>query len=86
MEDAYAQFTTGLESPAVRALEITPDDGTDLSEFSRALNVATSGTVRITTLEDNIVTLFVAAGIAFPIRVRRVWATGTTAGGIVALY
>ena len=85
MADAFAQFTNGLESPAVQAVEVTPSDTVDLSEVSRAINVATSGAVRVTTVGGTTATIQVAAGIAFPIRATRIWDTGTTAVNIVAL-
>lgn len=86
MADAFAQFKSGLESPAVRISEVDPSDSTDLPEASRAINVAQSGAVRVTTVEGTTATIFVAAGIAFPIRAARIWSTGTTAGNIVALW
>lgn len=85
MSDAFADFQSGLESPAIRAFEITPSDTTDLAEVSRALNVNTSGTVRLTTIGGTTATVQIAAGVAFPIRTTRIWSTGTTATGIVAL-
>lgn len=85
MKDAFANYKTGLESPVVRLLPITPSDSADISETSRAINVATSGALRVTTVGGTTATIHVAAGIAFPIRVSRIWATGTTATGIVAL-
>jgi hypothetical protein len=85
MADAFADFTSGLESPALRVFEVTPSDTTDLDEVSRALNVASTGTVRVTTVHGTTATIHIAAGIAFPIRVSRVWSTDTTATNIVAL-
>ena len=85
MADAFAEFMTGLESPAIRAIDVTPSDTADLAEASRAINVATSGSVRITTTGGTTATIQVAAGIAFPVRATRIWATGTTATNIVAL-
>jgi len=85
MADAFAQYQVGLESPAVRASNVTPSDSVDLAEASRAINVATSGTVRVTTIGGTTATLYVTAGSAFPVRVLRIWATGTTATNIVAL-
>ena len=85
MTDRFADFTTGLESPAGHVAAVTPDDATDLPRASRALNVAGAGSLRVTTVAGTTATLQVAAGIAFPVRVTRVWATGTTATGIVAL-
>lgn len=85
MVDAFSQYRIGLESPAVRLLSVVPSDTADIPEASRAINVATSGTVRITTVGGTTATVFVAAGIAFPVRATRIWSTGTTAANIVAL-
>lgn len=85
MADAFANFSSGLESPALRVLEVTPSDSTDLAEASRAINVGTTGAVRLTTVYGTTATVQIAAGIAFPIRASRIWSTGTTATNIVAL-
>lgn len=85
-QDAYETMTPSLQSPAVGIEEITPDDLTDLANVTRALNVAAAGTVRVITADGSTGDIFMAAGIAFPIRVRRVLATGTTATGIRGLY
>lgn len=78
--------TATLESPAAFAFSVSPSDSIDLPNTSRALNVATTGTVRVTTVGGDIVTITMAAGVPFPVRCRRVWSTGTSATGIVALY
>lgn len=85
MSDSYATFTPGLESPASIAFAIIPSDSTDMAKATRALNVAQSGMVRVKTVGGTTADLFVAAGIAFPVRAERVLATGTTATGIVGL-
>ena len=85
MPDPFASFTPGLESPASAAFAITPSDSTDLPQVTRALNVAQTGTVALVTVRGDTATVFVAAGIAFPIRAQRVLATGTSATGIVGL-
>jgi hypothetical protein len=85
MADAYSSFVSGLESPAIRVADVNPSDTTDLPETCRALNVAQSGTVRVSTCGGTTATVFVAAGIAFPIRATRIWSTGTTAVNITAL-
>ncbi len=85
MADAFASHSSGLESPATRLLEVTPNDGADLSVTSRALNVAGSGNVRVRTAAGDEGTIFVAAGVPFGIRVVRIFATGTDATGIVVL-
>lgn len=85
-QDAYDNMTPSLQSPAVGIEEITPDDLTDLANVTRALNVATAGTVRVIAADGSTGDIFVAAGITFPIRASRVLATGTTATGIRGLY
>lgn len=85
MTDIFKRHMNGLESPASWAYAITPDDATDLPVASRALNVAEAGFVQVTTVSGTVARIYVAAGIPFPIRVTRVWATGTTALGIVSL-
>lgn len=85
MSDSFADHLSGLESPASKLSPVTPDDATDLPLASRALNVASSGSVAVTTVDGTTATVYVSAGIAFPVRARRIWATGTTATGIVAM-
>lgn len=85
MEDIFKNHGTGLESPAARVQAVVPSDTSDLALVSRALNVAQSGSVQVTTVGGTTAQVYIAAGIPFPIRTVRVWATGTTATGIVAL-
>lgn len=86
MPDPFDSFNAGLESPASHAYAVTPDDTQDLPTSCRALSVAQGGTVRLTTVGGDDVTVAVTEGSPFPLRCRRIWATGTTATGIVALY
>ena len=85
MSDPFANHVSSLESPAAILVPVTPDDGADLAMPSRALNVAQSGMVQVTTTGGSTASLYIAAGIGFPVRVTRVWATGTTATGITAM-
>lgn len=85
MEDTFSDRTPGLTAPPTSIASVVPDDAADLARVTRAINVATTGTVRLTTLDGSTDTLHVAAGIAFPIRAVRIWATGTEATGIKAL-
>lgn len=85
MSDLYEKYQSGLESPASRAFEIVPDDNTDLSVATRAVSVAETGFVRLTTINGDLVRIFVAAGVPFPIRAARIWSTDTTATGIVGM-
>ena len=86
MTDLFASLTSGLESPAAHAYAVTPDDGANLAVACRALNAEVSGNIRVTTVGGDEVTVAVAGGIPFPLRCTKIWATGTTATGIVALY
>lgn len=85
MSDTFANHAAGLSSPAEQAFAITPNDAADLATATRALCVAGNGTVQVTTLGGSTATLYLAAGVPFPVRVSRVWASGTTATGIVGL-
>lgn len=85
MTDVFDKFAAGLESPATHLQSVTPSDTDDLTRASRGLNVETAGTIQVTTVAGAIGSVYVVAGVAFPIRVSRVWATGTTATGITAL-
>lgn len=85
MSDLFHSHTPGLESPASHIMEITPDDGNDLAITSRAINVAQSGLVQLTTVAGSTAAVYVAAGITFPVRATRIWASGTTASGITVL-
>ncbi|MEM1428623.1 MAG: hypothetical protein AAGG09_04120 [Pseudomonadota bacterium] len=85
-EDTFASFARTPDSPATAVADIVPDDNTDLPRVTLGLNVSTPGIVRVTTLSGDIASVHVAAGVAFPLRVERVWATGTTATGIRGLY
>lgn len=75
--------------PAVEALAVTPDDGNDLAWVTRGLYTGSGGTI-VVTLENNddgsFVTLTnVNPGVVLGFAVKRVWDTGTTATGIIAL-
>ena len=83
--DPFEHHSQGLESPATRLLEVTPDDSNDLAFIARAISVEAAGYLEVITAGGDTGRVFIAAGIPFPIRVRRILATGTTASGIVAL-
>ena len=85
MADAFSSYTRSLDDPAISVFEITPDDSTDLAQVTTALNVASPGTVRVTTADGSVSDVTIQPGHLFPLRVRRVWLTGTTATGIRGL-
>lgn len=77
----------GAESPAVNAFAVTPNDSTDLATATRGIYAGGAGDLKVTTLGGDTVTFVgLAAGVIHPIRVARVFATGTTATNIVGVY
>ncbi len=78
-------------NPPRRAGTITPADGTDLGQETRALKIgATGGVVRVVMADETdastTVDIPVQAYETLVIQVRRVYATGTTATTITGLY
>ena len=84
--DKYSTLTASPIHPSGTAAAITPDDASDLPQVTVALNVATHGSVRVTTRDGSVTDVTIAPGYAFPLRVTRVWESGTTATGICGLY
>lgn len=77
-----------LRSTAVglSAVAVTPSDTGALGDC-RALWVGVGGNLRITTFGGQDVTFTgVQAGTLLPVAATRVWATNTTASGIVAVW
>ena len=85
MSDSFHDRTSSLQSPATRLASVAPDDTTDLGFATRAIAVGAEGFVQVTTIAGDTGRVFIVPGAAFPIRVRRIWAAGTTAADIVAL-
>jgi hypothetical protein len=85
MPDAFSSHSRSPSGPATSVFSIAPDDAADLAQVTIALNAATPGTVRVTTADGSVGDLMIAAGEVIPLRVRRVWATGTTATGLRGL-
>jgi hypothetical protein len=74
-----------LSAPAERAEAVTPSDTADLTNVSRAIWVGTPGNLRVTMRTGAVVTFPNINNGWHPLRVSRVWSTGTTASGIVAV-
>lgn len=85
MSDAFANRMRTPADPAVRLFSVTPNDLVDLPEATTALNVATPGTVHVTTIDGSQGHITIRPGQPFPIRAKRIWQTGTSATGIVGL-
>ena len=73
--------------PARDAAAVTPRDSAQISRVARALYVGGSGDVKLVTEEGNTVTFQdIVAGSILPVKATKVFATGTTATNIVALF
>lgn len=86
MSDHFESHAQGLTSPAYHAQPVTPSDTTVLERTSRAVYVGMAGSLKVEMASGDVVILnSVLAGSVYPLRVRRVYATGTTAADIVSL-
>lgn len=86
MPDRFAEHATGLDSPASHGFAVSPSDGADLPDVTRAIYVGGSGAVAATLASGAEITLAgIAAGTVLPLRIRRIKATGTTATFILGL-
>ena len=86
MSDPFRNNTPEMLDSAWSYFAITPNDSADLAYITRGINVAISGNVKVTGPDGSIATLYLVAGIIHPMRVQRLWATNTTATGIVGVY
>jgi hypothetical protein len=85
--DAHAGQNELLSSPYDNAAEITPSDTADLAYATRALWCGAAGNVKVTMLGGGSVTIHHAAHQLLPIRITKVWETGTTNNtDLVALW
>lgn len=84
MVDNFSGHSVGLTAPSPDGFDITPSDSTDLAYVTRAIYVGGTGNLKVTRLGGAVLTYYgVPAGMMYPIRVTRVWATGTTATHLI---
>ena len=87
MPDNFSSHTSSLNSLAAGAADITPADGTTLSQTTRAIYVGQGGNLRVRMVSGDVVTLTATVtGAVYPVRASEVFATGTTAAALIALY
>lgn len=87
--DTYLNHARSPGDPARRAVAVVPSDSTDLVVFGKALYLGQGGDVRVLPVgaeSADAVTLKNHPAGYVALQVRRVFATGTTAAHIVALY
>jgi hypothetical protein len=77
-------------APAANAAAITPNDGANLANQARGILVGGAGTIKVDMVGTGTGVTFTigasAVGFILPIQVKKVYATGTTATNLVALY
>lgn len=66
---------------------VTTSDTTDMTRPANAIMVTAGGAVKVDTQDGSTLTLpGLVVGTIYPIAARRIYTTGTTATGIIALY
>lgn len=78
MKDSFQLFQN--------AAAVTPSDTANLTPVAWALLIGTGGTLKVDTLGGQTGVALTAPAGLFPLMVTRVYATGTAATGIVALW
>lgn len=81
--------TASLEGPARRGFVITPSDGADLQNFTRAIYVGAAGNINVRMAGKTGTTVLfsnVPAGTVLPIAVAGVESTNTTASLLIGLH
>lgn len=64
---------------------ITPADGADLAIQAKAIYVGGTGALKVDTVDGSTLTFAAVPVGFFPVRVRRVYATGTTATNLIGV-
>ena len=85
--DPFKDYSDSLTSPTRAAQVVTPDDASDLAVLPRAIYVGGAGDLHVTMADGQEATFAaVPAGTLLPIRAARIWATGTAASNILAMW
>ena len=75
---------------AKNGFSVTPDDSNDISNVSNGIYLGGEGDLQVTLEnmedEESITFTGMKSGIFYPLRVKRVWATNTSATDIIAVY
>ena len=73
--------------PPNGGFDVTPSDAVELPRVTRAVMVSTRGNLRVQFVDGTIITLpELETGVQYIARLKRIYATGTTATGIKGLY
>lgn len=87
MTDTFRRHSRSLTAPPENAATIQPSDAALLSRVTRAVFVGGAGALRVEMMGgEDIVFAGLGAGTLLPVRIQKVFATGTTATSLVALW
>lgn len=87
IDDFKGKGKERISDPVDNAFAITPDNDNDLDHVTRGIYVGVSGDLKVDLNSgDTAVFKDIAAGIIHPLRVKKVYATGTDATDIVGVY
>jgi hypothetical protein len=79
--------TAKITYQAIKSVDVTPDDSTDLAITGAIIFVGTGGNLEVTTMSgDTVVYKNLPDAYTLPVQVKRVLATNTTADDIIAQY
>jgi hypothetical protein len=85
--DTFSRFQESVVSPVTNAAAVTPHDTNELGYVTRAIYVGATGDVKVAMQDSGEVTfLDVPTGAVLPVRVKKVFATGTNATNLIALW
>lgn len=84
--DRHPNHQAGLDSPAEDYVAVTPDDGAELGFVTRAVHLGTAGVLRVLNRAGVERTTAILTAGWHPLRVRKIFQTGTTAGEITAAW
>lgn len=85
--DKFSDYPTTLTAPAREASVIVPNDTADLPQVPRAIYVGQTGNISVRlSAGQPVIFANVQGGSFLPVRAVGVDATGTTAGGLIALW
>ena len=86
MEDPFKNQAPSLTAPASHGEAITPSDTAGLSTPTRAIYIGSGGDLAVEMLGGQMLTFrSMQGGVFYPLRVVKVFATGTTATDIVGI-
>lgn len=87
MQDSFKNRVQSLSSPAKHAAPIVPSDSAELQYLTRAVYLGASGDLNAVMASGEEVTFSgMVGGAIYPLRIRAVKSTGTTASDIIALW